>query len=122
MNVLMLSPGFPAEMPFFTRGLAQVGANVIGIGDQPLGGLNPMAREALSAYVRVGSLWDEEHVIDEVKKIQAQRPIHLVECLWEPGMILAARLREILGLPGLTVEQTVPFRMGSLSSRADQPT
>ena len=28
MNVLMLSPGYPPEMPFFTRGLAQVGARV----------------------------------------------------------------------------------------------
>ncbi|MGH3152926.1 MAG: ATP-grasp domain-containing protein, partial [Streptosporangiaceae bacterium] len=30
--------------------------------------------------------------------------------LWEPYMMLAARLREALGLPGLTPEQTVPFR------------
>jgi biotin carboxylase len=37
-------------------------------------------------------------------------PVERVECLWEPYMILAARLREILGLPGLTVEETVPFR------------
>jgi len=110
VNVLMLSPGFPAEMPFFTRGLSRVGANVIGIGDQPLNALDPMASDALSAYVRVGSLWDEDHVIDEVRKIHHQRPIHLVECLWEPGMILAARIREDLGLPGLTVEQTIPFR------------
>jgi biotin carboxylase len=36
--------------------------------------------------------------------------IDRVECLWEPYMILAARLREELGLPGLTVAQTVPFR------------
>src|SRR6185437_13104207 len=36
--------------------------------------------------------------------------IDQVECLWEPYMVLAARLREVLGLPGLTVEQTVPFR------------
>src|SRR5690242_21732472 len=33
-----------------------------------------------------------------------------VECLWEPYMMLAARLREELGLPGLTAGQTVPFR------------
>ena len=26
MNVLMISPGFPADMPLFTRGLARVGA------------------------------------------------------------------------------------------------
>ncbi len=36
--------------------------------------------------------------------------IDRVECLWEPYMLLAARLREELGLPGLTVGQTVPFR------------
>src|SRR5215813_14838609 len=36
--------------------------------------------------------------------------IDLVECLWEPYMLLAARLREELGLPGLTMRQTMPFR------------
>ena len=36
--------------------------------------------------------------------------IDQVECLWEPYMILAARIRETFGLPGMTVEQTVPFR------------
>ena len=34
MNVLFLSPGFPTEMTDFVRGLAEVGANVIGLGDQ----------------------------------------------------------------------------------------
>ena len=34
-TVLMISPGYPAEMPFFTRGLARAGAQVIGAGDQP---------------------------------------------------------------------------------------
>ena len=34
MNVVMLSPGYPAEMAFFTRALAAVGARVIGVGDR----------------------------------------------------------------------------------------
>jgi hypothetical protein len=34
-TVVMLSPGFPAEMAYFTRALTTVGARVIGIGDQP---------------------------------------------------------------------------------------
>lgn len=110
LHVLMISPGFPAEMPFFTRGLAQVGANVIGIGDQPMGALPEMAQKALSGYVRVGSLWDEESVIKEVLTLARERRIDRIECLWEPGMILAARLREKLGLPGMTVAETVPFR------------
>jgi biotin carboxylase len=41
--------------------------------------------------------------------VSGQR-IDLVECLWEPGMLLAARIRERLGVPGLSVERTVPFR------------
>jgi biotin carboxylase len=36
--------------------------------------------------------------------------IDQVECLWEPYMILAAGIRESLGLPGMTIEQTMPFR------------
>ena len=33
MNIVMLSPGYPAEMAYFTRALAEVGARVIGVGD-----------------------------------------------------------------------------------------
>ncbi|HXV60444.1 MAG TPA: hypothetical protein VEK15_07115, partial [Vicinamibacteria bacterium] len=59
MNVLMFSPGFPAEMPFFVRGLKRVGANVIGLGDQPTSGLPQIARESLAAYIQVSSFTDE---------------------------------------------------------------
>lgn len=110
MNVLMLSPGFPVEQPHFTRGLAEVGANVIGIGDQPEAGLPEIAREALSAYVQVRSLTDGESLKDEVRKLSQRLTIDRIECLWEPVMIPAARLREMLGIPGMTEEQTIPFR------------
>ena len=53
MKVLMISPGFPADMKYFTRGLAQVGAQVIGLGDQPKHALEPMVKEALTAYLPV---------------------------------------------------------------------
>jgi biotin carboxylase len=36
--------------------------------------------------------------------------IDRVECLWEPLMIAAARIREALEVPGMTVAETVPFR------------
>ena len=110
MNVLMISPGYPPEMPFFTRGLAAVGARVIGVGDQHESALPPMAREHLSAYVHVGGFSDENAVIDEVLRRTAGLRVDRVECLWEPLMILAARLRARLGLPGMTVEETIPFR------------
>lgn len=110
MNVLLISPGFPAEMPLFTRGLARVGARVLGVGDQAPEQMDGDARGALSAYLRVAKLWDEAAVIDEVKRWLGGASVDRVECLWEPGMLLAARMREALGVPGMRVAQTVPFR------------
>ena len=110
MNVLMFSPGFPAEMPHFTRGLAEVGARVLGLGDQPVEMLPKSARQSLSDYLRVRNLFNEAAVIEEVKHWASRTAIDRVECLWEPGMILAAQLREALGLPGMNVEETIPFR------------
>ena len=106
----MISPGYPAEMAFFTRGLARAGVTVIGLGDQSADALPPAARDALTHYIQVGSLADDLGVMATVRDLVRQVDIHQVECLWEPYMVLAARLREDLGLPGLTVAQTVPFR------------
>lgn len=110
MKVLFLSPGYPPEMPFFCRGLAEVGATVVGVGDSPAGALPEMTRNALSDYLQLGNLWDEDATVAAVRAWPGARGVDRVECLWEPGMLLAARLREALGLPGMTVEQTVPFR------------
>jgi len=106
----MISPGFPAEMALFTRGLASVGATVIGLGDQSADALPAMAREALAHHLPVPSLADEAAVVQAVLELAQYVRVDRVECLWEPYMVLAARLREELHLPGLTVAQTIPFR------------
>ena len=67
MNVLMLSPGYPADMPEFTRGLAEAGARVVGVGDTPPDALPPLVRRCLADYLAVPSLWDEKAVIAEVR-------------------------------------------------------
>ncbi|HEU4546778.1 MAG TPA: hypothetical protein VFR88_10850, partial [Microlunatus sp.] len=108
-NVVMISPGFPLEMAYFTRALAEVGATVIGVGDQPVDVLPPEARAALTHYEHV-SLADEEAVLAALRGLSRHARIDQVECLWEPYMVLAARIREVLGLPGMTVAQTLPFR------------
>ncbi len=109
MNVLMLSPGFPAEMPLFTQGLAEVGARVIGVGDQNRSAIPQTAKDALSDYVEV-NFGNPDDVIARVRDALRGQQIDRVESLWEPLMLLAARLREVFGVPGMTVEQTVPFR------------
>ena len=109
MSVLFFSPGFPQEMPYFVRGLAEVGVRVIGLGDQPAGALPDLARRHLAGYIEAGSLFDERSVIEAVQRAADHHGISQVECLWEPGMILAAQIREALGLPGMTVAETLPF-------------
>src|SRR3954469_25694086 len=109
MNVVMLSPGYPAEMAYFTRALAEVGARVIGVGDQPPHALPEAAASSLAHYEQV-NLADESAVLDALRGLSRHASIDQVECLWEPYMLLAARIRETFGLPGLTVEQTLPFR------------
>jgi hypothetical protein len=110
MKVLFFSPGFPNEMRLFSRGLAEVGARVYGLGDQPAEALPEPVRRALSGYLRVPSLWDEDGVVARVRDLHQQVGLDRIECLWEPGMLVAARVRESLGLPGMRVRDTVPFR------------
>jgi hypothetical protein len=109
MNLLMISPGYPAEMAYFTRALAAVGATVIGLGDQPPSALPEPARNAVAHYEQV-NLADEGGVLAALHGLAQHISIEAVECLWEPYMILAARIRESFGLPGMTVEETLPFR------------
>src|SRR5262249_32129384 len=68
------------------------------------------ARGALSDYLQVKSLWDEAAVVDAVRGWLRGRSVDRVECLWEPGVVLAARLREALDVPGMRVETAVRFR------------
>jgi len=118
MNVLMISPGYPTEINYFTRGLAVQGARVFGIGDQPERDLPDLVRRHLAGYLQVSSLLDEAAVVKSVQQWKAAQPLKQVECLWEPGVILAARLRHGLGVPGQDVAQATLFRDKDAMKRA----
>ena len=110
MNVLFLSPGYPPEMPKFVKGLAESGARVIGLGDQPERALPPDARDHLAAYVQGPGFADEGRLVAEAVKIAEHVRVDRVVALWEPLMLAAARIREAIGAPGMSVAETVPFR------------
>ena len=110
MNVLFLSPGYPPEMPKFVKGLAEAGARVIGLGDQSERALPPDARDHLAAYVQGPGFADEARLVAEAVKIAEHVRIDRVVALWEPLMIAAARIREAISAPGMSVAETVPFR------------
>ena len=97
-------------MPEFTRGLAETGARVFGVGDSHPQSMPSLVQRCLDDYIHVRSLWDEGAVIATLRERLRGHRIDRIECLWEPGIILAARLREEFEVPGLTVDQATPFR------------
>ncbi|MEQ1506430.1 MAG: hypothetical protein ABMB14_29655 [Myxococcota bacterium] len=110
MDVLFLSPAYPPEMVQFTRGLAEVGARVWGIGDAPFDALPESVRRNLTGYLQVPAILDEDDVIRRVSDWLGGRRPDRIEGLWEVVTTLAARLRERLGVPGMSVDAVYGFR------------
>lgn len=110
MRVAFISPNYPPEMPEFTRGLAEVGAEVIGIGHDAVEAIAPQVRQYLAGYVRVPNLLDLDvavrHAVPQLQRMRLDR----IECLWEVGVELAAALREALNVPGQSSEDARAFR------------
>ena len=105
--MVFLSPRYPPEMRQFARGLAEVGVEVLGVGD---GVPDPELRRWLSGYLEVPSLLDEVDVIERVHRWVRGQAIEGVLANWEPLVMTAARLNERLGLPGMSVDAVRGFR------------
>jgi biotin carboxylase len=110
MRVVFIAPTYPPEMLEYTRGLAEVGAEVYGVGDSPREMLPPSARQHLHDYLRVPRIMDEDDVITRVTAWLRGRSIDRVLSNWEPTVILAARLRERWGVPGMSIDAVRGFR------------
>ncbi|MEO7967046.1 MAG: ATP-grasp domain-containing protein, partial [Gemmatimonadaceae bacterium] len=110
MNVIMLAPGYPGEMPYFCRGLSLHGAKIYGLSDVPYQALPALTKEHLSGYLQVAQFTDEEAVVRQVVEGVGSQTIDRVVCMWEPGIVLAAKIREALGIPGQGVAQATTFR------------
>jgi len=63
MNIVYLSPHFPAHYFQFCRRLNALGANVLGIGDADYDGLSPELRSALTEYYYVPDMHDYDALV-----------------------------------------------------------
>jgi biotin carboxylase len=97
-------------MQRFTRGLAEVGAQVYGVSDVPPGQLPAEVREHLHDYLQVPSLLDEDDATRRICEAARRIAPDRVECLWEPCVVLAARVREELGVAGMGPRAAIGFR------------
>jgi biotin carboxylase len=110
MRVVFLGPSYPQEMQSFTRGLAEVGAEVYGIGDSSVGALPDQVKRCLSGYLQVPRIMDDDDVLERASAWLRGREIDRVLSNWEPTVLLAAKMRERWELPGMNVDTAMGFR------------
>lgn len=103
MNVVFVEPSFPNNQRQFVRGLAEVGANVIGIGETPKEHLSADLRHHLTHYEHVGSVVDEGAMVHAVRTVQQMVWVDRLEATIEAHVMSAARVREACGIPGTSV-------------------
>jgi biotin carboxylase len=110
MKAVFLAPGYPPEMQQYTRGLAEVGVDVYGVGDAPAAALPHALRPHLADYLQVPRLLDEDDVVARVTAWLRGREVDRVLANWEVMVLTAARLRERFGVPGMSVDTVRGFR------------
>ena len=89
MRAVFLSPGYPAEMTHFVRGLAEVGVAVYGVGDTPRESLPGHVKPYLADYLTVPRMLDEQDVANRVSDWMRGRTVDRVLTNWEPCVLLA---------------------------------
>ena len=110
MRVVFLAPLYPPEMQEYTRGLSEVGAEVYGVADTPKEAVPASVRRHLHDYLQVPRIMDEEDVLARVSTWLRGKSVDRLITNWEPIVVLAARLRERFGMPGMSVDVARGFR------------
>jgi formate-dependent phosphoribosylglycinamide formyltransferase (GAR transformylase) len=103
MNVVFVEPFFPANQRQFVRGLAEVGATVIGIGEYPADALDDQLKGWLHHYERVPSVTDVAAMTAAVRWVQDKLWVDRLEATIEAHTLPAAQVREACTIPGTSV-------------------
>lgn len=110
MKAVFLAPSYPPEMQQYTRGLAEVGADVYGVGDTPAAALPKSLKPYLHDYLQVPRILDEADVVERVYRWLRGRSVDRILANWEVMVQTAAKLRERCGVPGMSVDAVEGFR------------
>ncbi|MFZ0178350.1 MAG: ATP-grasp domain-containing protein [Candidatus Dormiibacterota bacterium] len=103
MNVIFVEPAFPANQREFVRGLAEAGADVIGIGERPADWLDGDLRGWMIHYQQIPNVTDVGALIEAVRFAQRQVWVDALESTIESHTMAAAHAREACGIPGTSV-------------------
>lgn len=109
MNIVFLSPHFPEQHFRYAFYLKQLGAQVIGLADEPPHFLKPHVREALSDYFWVSDMNNYDELLRACGHITAQYgKIDRIESLNEHWLEIEAALRtdfNVFGIKNDTIMQ-----------------
>jgi carbamoylphosphate synthase large subunit len=103
VNVVFVEPFFPPTQRQFVRALAEVGANVIGIGESPVEMLDEQLRSWMSHYHQVPTVVDVGIMTDAVRWIQDKLWVDRLETTIEAHTMSVAQVRENCTIPGTSV-------------------
>jgi formate-dependent phosphoribosylglycinamide formyltransferase (GAR transformylase) len=103
VNVIFVEPAFPANQREFVRGLAEAGANVIGIGERPADWLDHDLRGWMLHYQQIPNVTDVGALVEAVRFAQSKVWIDALESTIESHTMAAAHAREACGIPGTSV-------------------
>ena len=103
MNVVFVEPFFPRNQREFVRALAEVGANVIGIGETHVDGLDDQLKSWMGHYEHVPNVTDVGRMTEVVKWIQSKLWVDRIEATIESHTLPIAKVRENCTIPGTSV-------------------
>jgi formate-dependent phosphoribosylglycinamide formyltransferase (GAR transformylase) len=103
MNVVFVEPFFPPTQRHFVRGLAEAGANVIGVGEYPADALDDQLKSWMTHYHHVPNVVDVGALTDAVRWVQDKVWVDRLECTIEAHTLSVARARESCSIPGTSV-------------------
>jgi carbamoylphosphate synthase large subunit len=106
VNVIFVEPFFPNNQRQFVRGLAEAGANVIGIGEYDEFVLDDQLKSWMTHYHKVSNVTDVAQMTDAVRWIQDKVWVDRMEATIESHTLPTAQVRENCTIPGTSVHTT----------------
>ncbi len=106
VRVIFVEPSFPTNQRQFVRGLAEVGAEVIGIGESPQDFLDDELKSWMVHYHQVSNVGDVGVMTDAVRWVQDKLWVDRLEATIEAHTLVAAEVRERCTIPGTSLRTT----------------
>jgi carbamoylphosphate synthase large subunit len=103
MNIIFVEPAFPNNQRQFVRGLKQVGATVIGIGERPGDWLDDELKSWMDHYHQVPSVTNVDAMVEAVRWVQDWLWVDRLEATIEAHILPVAQVREATHIPGTSV-------------------